>query len=112
MLLNEIVGKRLFKNDALYIDSKTLWEIMQPVGGRGRHHYHSLNPEDIMFVLTNLKYSKTIIPSYDNRILIIALPSFTENKTYAVIIDPNGNTKNKIKNRVIRIITIYPYNKK
>ena len=109
--LNKIIGKKIFKKDSLYISSKTLWEIMQPVGGFGRHHYHGLTPENIYESLSTLHKSKNIIPSYDNRYLVITLAMVYTNIPLVIIIEPNGIVANK-ETTVSKIITIYPYNKK
>ena len=42
MDLNEKIGFVIFKNNSLYINSHSLWELMQPIGGKGGHHYHEL----------------------------------------------------------------------
>lgn len=110
--LNKVIGKKVFKNDVLYINARTLWEIMQPIGGKGKHHYHNLSPEEIYDILMQAKNSKEIFASHDGRYLVITLSSLINQSKYALILEPNGHSKNSYIASVIRVITMYPYNKK
>ncbi len=109
--LNKIIGKNVFKKDALYVSSRTLWELMQPLGGKGWHHYHDLSPKNIYDVLNNLKRSKEVIPSYDGRYLVITIVTVFNEVHLVVILEPNGALYNDRTTSVNRIITIYPYKK-
>ena len=110
--LNKTIGKTIFRKDALYISSRTLWEIMQPVGGKGKHHFHGLTPYNVLDSLIKMKYSRDIIPSYDGRYLIITVSFVYEKVPLAIVIDPKGTLNGKRGNNVAKIVTIYPYNKK
>lgn len=105
--LNVILGRNVFKKDTLFVSAKTLWEIMQPIGGKGKHHYHGLSPKDIYNTLTSLKYSKRIYFSYDNRYVILTLAVF-EMAKLAIVVQPNCSLKDNATTNVIKIITIYP----
>ena len=111
--LNKVIGFKLFRKDALYVNSRTLWEIMQPLGGKGKHHYHNLYPDEIFDILLNFNKSNLIIPTHDSRFLVVVISSKCQTKVkYAVIIEPNGTLSGTKGVNVTRIITIYPYNKK
>ena len=110
--LNKEIGIKVFKNNILYINSKTLWEIMHPIGGKGKHHYHGLTPKNVLEALKTMRHSKNVSLSYDGRYIIISLARDINNKYLAIIVDPNGTTKGVGNKRVSRIITIYPQNKK
>ena len=110
-LLNEVIGKKIFKRDALYINSDTLWEIMQPLGGRGKHHFHNLSPTNIYDALHSIKDSKEVIVSYDNRYVIVTLSTFNESTNIAVVVTTNA-LLNSGKTKVLKIITLYPQDKK
>lgn len=110
--INKILGRKVFKRDALYINSESLWEIMQPVGGKGRHHYHGLSPENVFETLATIRFSKNVTVSYDDRYLILTLATIFDEINIAVVVTPKGySMDSKIKN-INRIITIYPYGKK
>ena len=110
--LNSVLGKKVFRKDALYVGSDTLWEIMQPVGEKGKHNYHGLTPLDILNALVSMKQSTEIEVSYDNRYLIVTLATVFDDVNLVVIVTPKGYLKNDSKTIVNRIITIYPKKKK
>ena len=110
--LNSVLKKRVFKKDALYVDSETLWEIMQPIGSKGKHNFHGLTPENVFDALITIKQSTEIEVSYDNRYLIVTLATVFDDINLVVIVTPSGNLRNNSKTIVNRIITIYPKKKK
>ena len=109
--LNAIIGRRVFKKDALYVSSETLWEIMQPIGGSGKHNHHGLTPKDVFNTLSSIKTSTEIHVSYDDRYLIVTLATIFDDVNLAVVVTPKGSLKGNWKTIVNRIITIYPYKK-
>ena len=109
--INKVLGRKVFKKDALFISAESLWEIMQPIGGKGRHHYHGLSPENVFETLSTIRFSKDVTVSYDDRYLILTLATIFDEINIAVVVTPKGHSIN-IKNKEInRIITIYPYGK-
>ena len=110
--LNSILGKKVFRKDALYVGSDTLCEIMQPIGNKGEHNYHGLTPQNIFDALATMKLSKEIDVSYDNRYLIVTLATVFDDINLVIIVTPKGYLKTNPKAVVNRIITIYPNNKK
>lgn len=107
--LNKIIGREIFKKDSVYIDSNTLWEIMQPVGVKKHHNSHNLTPESIYDILIQIKNSDYAVESYDGRYLVITISTCESHQQHAVIIEPCGSLKNDFKAKVIRIITMYRY---
>ena len=110
--LNKVIGRKVFRKDALYISSRTLWEIMQPIGGKGKHNYHGLTPLDICNALAAIKKPNEIIASHSGRYLIITLALYMDSVPIAIVIEPNGSLKGAKNSNVIRIVTIYPYSQK
>ena len=106
--LNEIIGRKVFKKDSLYVNSMTLWEIMQPLGGRGKHHYHNLSPRNIFNALRSIKEPKDVIVSYDERFIIVTLATINDGANIVVIVSPNVELDLSSNNKVTKIITIYP----
>lgn len=109
--LNNILGKRVFKKDVVYVNSQTLIEIMKPIGGKGQHHFHGLTSKNIFDALRTMKDSTDIRVSYGERYIIVTLATVFDNINVAVIVTPKGTIKADTKHNVTRIITLYPYNK-
>ena len=110
--LNKVIGKKVFKKDALYISAETLWEIMQPLGGKGKHNYHNLSPVDIYNALRTLKDSKDISISYDNRYVIVTLATIFDEANIVVVVSPNDFLNAHPNVEITKVITIYPIKKK
>ena len=109
--LNKILKRKIFKKDSLFINAESLWEIMQPIGNKGKHNYHGLSPEKIYDALSTIRFSKDIIVSYDDRYLILTLATVFKEVNIAVIVTPKGNVKSSHQKEINRIITIYPFSK-
>ena len=110
--LNKVLNKKVFKKNALFISSQTLWEIMQPIGGKGKHNYHGLTPDKVYDAIATLRFSTDVTLSYDDRYLIVTLATVFDDINIAIVITPKGTKKNNPENYINKIITIYPYKKK
>ena len=109
--LNKIIGRNVFRKDAVYINSLTLWEIMQPVGEQGIHHYHGLTPEEVYNALSRIQYSKNVISSYDDRYIVITDVVVNSYLKLIVIISSETDVVPENLKSIITIITIYPSDK-
>ena len=69
--LNKIIMFDLFDKNDLFINSTTLWELMQPIGDSGSHNYHGLLPEDILDALNSLETPNYILKVKQDRYAII-----------------------------------------
>ena len=88
------------------------WEVMQPLGGKGKHHYHNLTPEEVYEALSMMHYSKDVTLSYDNRYVIVTLATTAGGISIAAIVTPEGHTNELVNRDVIKIITMYPQKEK
>ena len=109
--LNKVIGRNVFKKDALYINSQSLWEIMQPAGGRGAHNYHGLTPEQVYDALSRLQYAKDVFTSYRDRYIVITDVVFIGDVYLIVIVTPESDVPSQKLKNIITIITIYPSDK-
>ena len=106
--LNKIINFELFSKNDLYINSKSLWELMQPIGSAGEHNYHELTPEDIVNALNNLLDPQCVIKVKKERYAIIPTYISSFEEPLMVIIELNsGLILNKNAN-INKIVTIYP----
>ena len=106
--LNKVIGRSVFRKDAVYINSLTLYEIMQPMGGKGKHNYHGLTPVEVYNALSRLKYSKNISISYLDRYVVITDVCVKDNVNLVIIITPQSNIPDENLENIVTIITIYP----
>lgn len=110
--LNKVIGRNVFRKDAFYINSISLCEIMQPVGGKGSHHYHGLTPDEVYNALSRIQYSKSVIPTDDDRFVVITDVEVKEGLYLLVIIARDQYLYKEGLDNVAVIITIYPSNRK
>ena len=110
--LNNVIGRKVFKKDALYINSLSLWEIMQPIGEKGKHHHHGLAPEEVYNALSRIQYSKEVYTSYEDRYIVITDVVVTDEVRLVVIVTPNETLVKENIDNVVVIITIYPSDRK
>ena len=110
--LNQIIGRNVFRKDAVYINSQSLWETMQPIGGEGGHHYHGLTPKQIYNALSHIRYSKNVIVSYDQKYVIITDIDVSDKASLVVVVKPDGYLVKEDQRDVVIVISVYPKDKK
>lgn len=106
--INELVGFNLFTKNSLFANSATLFELMQPTGKIGRHHYHGLRPDEIIELFINITRPNIIYRTYLNRIGILITIESTSAKNFLLIIELNSTLLNKRNANINKLITIYP----
>ena len=105
--INKFYGNNIFSKNDCFIDSQTLWEIMQPIGFVQHHHSHGLSPEQIFDVLTEMKKPFKVVKSYDSRYVIITLKTEDNGYNLCVVIKPNTYIE-YLDKKINKIITIHP----
>ena len=111
MSLNEKIGFVVFRKDSLYINSHSLWELMQPTGGKGRHNYHELSAEDVFIALVSIKDPYAILESEDNKYRILSIEESHFNEVLLTIVQIEANLIQDSSARINKIVTIYPKDK-
>ena len=107
--LNELVKRKIFKNSLLYIDSQTLYDIMQPIGGSDSHNYHGLTSEDVYMALTSIKDPRYVfIAKYNNRYATISVEVSHLKYPLMVVIETKAKLVNHVYANTNKIVTIYP----
>lgn len=105
--LNAIIGFKFFSKNSLYVRSSTLWEVMQPVGKKGKHHYHGLEPKEIVDSLASILDSFLIYETYPKRYAVLV----SGNEKYqniAIVIELNAGLSNDRNANVNKLVTISP----
>ena len=107
MSLNEKIGFIVFRKDSLYINSHSLWELMQPIGGKGSHHYHELTGEDIYIALSSIKDPYAVIDEGNNKYTIISVIESHFERPLLVVIEINAPLIINKKAKINKIVTIF-----
>ena len=106
--LNEIIKFELFSKNDLYINSKSLWELMQPVGDAGSHNYHGLTSEDIYYALNSLLDPLAVFQVKNERFAIVPVFISSFNEPLMVVIEKDAELMNRQNAKINKIVTIYP----
>ena len=109
--INKLLPFVLFEKNDLYINSVTLWELMQETGNAGTHNYHGLTPSDIFCVLNSIDEPYCIFEVKNERYAIVPtyISSFYE--PLMVVIEKEAELINRKNANVNKIVTIYPKSK-
>ena len=105
--LNVLIGHRFFSKNSLYVHSSTLWEVMQPVGQKGKHHYHGLEPHDIIDALSILSDTSLIYETNQNRYAVI-VDGNEQYKNISVVIELGAGLTNNRNAKINKLVTIFP----
>ena len=110
-LINELVGKTIFYKNDIFVDAITLYEIMQPVGGKGKkHNYHGLNPETILDGLRNINVPLCILNDGKSKYSII-IPTKDENGNQLLVVIETACQINGGDSNVNKLVTVFPKEK-
>lgn len=106
--LNEIVEYELFKKNDLYINSITLWELMQPLGDSGSHNFHELTPSDISNSLNSLGKPYCIYKVKNNRFGCVPFYISSFKTQMIIVIEIGVGLINNTNANINKIVTMYP----
>lgn len=106
--LNDLIGNDIFKKDSLYINSFTLWEIMQKIGKRGKHNYHGLTPNDVFMALCSIKDPKCVFIAKGERYAIITTELSHFSIPLMIVVEIGSTIDGIIDENMNKIVTIYP----
>ena len=112
--INKFFKSTIITRSNCFIESKTLWEIMQPIGNKKSHNFHGLTEEMVFDALNSLSNPIDAKPSYYGRFLIITIAVEEHGHNLGAIIEPNiyNITLDKTINKIITIHPLDLKNKK
>ena len=106
--INELIGWTLFYKNDLFVNSDTLWLLMQKEGQSKSHNHHGLLPKDILDALNNIIRPYCVFKSKNNRIsIVLSCLSHYGEPLMAIIEIGTGLIKNE-KANINKLITMYP----
>lgn len=106
--LNKLTSIDLFNKNDLYINSVTLWELMQPIGNAGAHNYHELSEEDIFNAINNLENPQFIFKVKNERLSIIPVCISSFDEPLMVVVEIGSGLINNKHANINKIVTMYP----
>ena len=108
--LNKYCRTMIFHQEIAYINHSTLIDAMKSTGGRGRHNYHGLTPNEIVEALASLKAQRSVYSSKKNSDDVIIVSSIIAECGYPiiVIIELNASLKNTNITTINKIKSVYP----
>ena len=106
--LNELTGKKLFAKSSLYINSKTLYDIMQSEGKSENHNYHGLTPEDVYMSLISIKDPKCVFITKFERYAIVSIELSHFDYPLMMVVEKDAGLLLNVNANINKIITIYP----
>ena len=80
---------------------------MQPVGGKGGHHYHELTEEDIYVALASIKEPYAVIDEENSKYTIISIIKSHFERPLLVVIEVNAPLIVNKKAKINKIVTIF-----
>ena len=108
--INKLLEEALFSKNDLFINSETLWELMQDIGGFGSHNYHGLTAEDIVTALNSITEPYAIIDNQTNRYAIITTTLSHFDEPLMIVVEVGGGFFSNLHANINKIVTIYPRN--
>lgn len=107
--INILIGTNIFYKNDLFVNSDTLWEIMQPFGEKGSHNYHNLTAKEIVEVVSDLTNPQCVFKTKDNsRYGIVSLIISENGKPLIVIIEIGAGLIGDTNANVNKFVTMYP----
>jgi len=106
--LNELVKRKIFKNNLLYISSQTIHDLMQPAGGKRQHNYHDLTAEDIYISLSSIKDPECIFITKQERYALISIELSHFDLPLMLVLETNAKLVSDIYKEINKVVTIYP----
>lgn len=105
--INMVIERRLFTKSELYIDSLTLWEAMQPIGGKGTHNYHGLTPEDIFNALQSITNPSIVFVGKYHRYSIVTITMTHFDAPLVLFIEKGAGLRNNRNAKINKIVTMF-----
>ena len=106
--INKLLDKQIFYKNDLYINSETLWELMQDVGDGGKHNYHGLTAEDIVDALNSIADPYALFETKFSRYAIITITISHFREPLMAIIEVGAGLYLDINVNINKIVTMYP----
>ena len=106
--INALVGEKIFSKNDLYVMGETLYDVMQPVGGHGHHHYHGLTTAEVLDAINSADNPIGIYTTYRSRYVIATLATNSSSENVVLVIEKGAGLKNNRDANINKLVSIYP----
>ena len=106
--INKLLESDIFDKNDLFINTISLWELMQPIGNKGGHNYHDLSPEDIVDALSSITEPYCILKTEISQYAILSTTISHFGEPLMVIIEVGAGLDRNINANVNKLITMFP----
>ena len=106
--INKLLEKDIFSKNDLYINTISLWELMQPLGEKGGHNYHNLSPEDIVDALSSITEPYCVLKTEISQYAILSTSISHFGEPLMVIIEVGAGLDKNINANINKLVTMFP----
>ena len=106
--INVLLEQDIFSKNDLFINSVSLWELMQPLGDKGSHNYHDLTPEDIVDALSSITEPYCILKTEYSQYAILSTTLSHFDEPLMVIIEVGSGLDKNINANINKLVTMFP----
>ena len=106
--INKLLEKNIFSKNDLYINTISLWELMQPLGNKGGHNYHDLSPKDIVDALSSITEPYCVLKTEISQYAILSTSISHFGEPLMVIIEVGAGLDKNINANINKLVTMFP----
>ena len=106
--INKLLEFDIFVKNDLFINTISLWELMQPIGDKGGHNYHDLSPEDIVDALSSITEPYCILKTEISQYAILSTTLSHFGEPLMVIIEVGAGLDKNINANINKLVTMFP----
>ena len=106
--INNLSRIDLFSKNDLFVNSETLWSIMQPTGDRDSHNHHGLTPKELIETFNNLTDPYCVFVAELGRLGVISTIISESGHPLMVVIEIGAGLIGRIDANINKMLTMYP----
>ena len=106
--INLLIGTELFFKNDLFVNSDTLWSLMQEEGENTSHNHHGLTPVDILDALNNIQNPYCIFKTKQQRVSIVVSCLSHYGEPLMAIIEIGADLIGEKDSNINKLVTMYP----
>ena len=108
--INKLIGFDIFYKNDLFVNSETLWSIMQPIGDKDSHNHHGLTPKELVETFNNLTNPFCVFITNLGRLGVISTIISESGHPLMVVIEIGAGLIGRIDANINKMLTMYPKN--